>query len=253
MQAEAVQLKEQELEVRAALAVLIGRPPQTFQVSSSGPDEIPLPAITPGLPSELLERRPDIAQAEAELASAHARLDAARASFFPKISLSGSDGYASSALKTLLRGPNLVWDVSATLLQTLFDGGKLRAQTAFARATQQELVSAYRQTVLNSYADVEVAMGQLRYSVETEAHLKSEAEAAREAFVIANSNTDREPRISFPSSKRSRRCSRRKINGRKPPLARMQAVVHLYQALGGGWQSDPVERTQHFKTASLTH
>lgn len=247
--AQAAQLKELELEARVTLAVLIGRPPQALMVQASGPDDIRLPQVRAGLPSELLQRRPDVAQAEAELASAHANLDAARAAFLPQFSLSGSDGYASSALKTLLQGPNLVWAASGSLLQTVFDGGTLRAQAAFARATQQELVADYQLAVLNSFADVETAIGQVHNNGEAELHLQREVEAAREAFGIAALQYRQGTADLIPLLQAQQTFFAAQDQLAQATLARMQAVVHLYEALGGGWREDAGERTQELGEA----
>ena len=105
-------------------------------------DAILAPAVGPGLPSELLLRRPDIAQAEANLASAHANVDAARAAFLPQISLTGSGGFVSTAIGTLLQGSNFGYGYGANLLQTIFDGGRLAGQKDLAEATQQEFIAS---------------------------------------------------------------------------------------------------------------
>src|SRR5581483_11864637 len=114
-------LVEQELEARAGLAVLLGQPPEVLALVGKNPDTLSLPLVGPGLASDLLLRRPDVAQAEANLASAHANIDAARAAFLPQFTLTGNSGYASSALDTLVRGPSYLWSAGAQLLQTLFD------------------------------------------------------------------------------------------------------------------------------------
>ena len=101
-----------------------------------------------------------MAQAEANLASAHANVDAARAAFLPQLALSGSGGYASSAIGALLQGPSFAWNLGANLLQTVFDGGKLIGQKNLAQATQRELMASYQSAVLNAYADVESALVQ---------------------------------------------------------------------------------------------
>src|SRR5690348_9761547 len=115
-------LEEQELEARITLAVLLGQTPESLEVKEANAAAVRMPDVGPGLPSDLLSRRPDIAQAEANLAGAHANLDAARAAFLPQFSLTGDAGYASTTIGALLRGPSFVWEAGANLLQTIFDG-----------------------------------------------------------------------------------------------------------------------------------
>jgi NodT family efflux transporter outer membrane factor (OMF) lipoprotein len=158
VEAELPELEEQELEARVALAVLLGQPPETLEVKTPSLEAIHPPLVNPGLPSDLLLRRPDVAQAEANLASAHASLDAARAAFLPQFALTGSDGFASAAVATLLHGPSVAWDYGGSLLQSVFDGGKLAGQKRLAEGAQQALIAGYQRSVLNAYADVETAL-----------------------------------------------------------------------------------------------
>jgi multidrug efflux system outer membrane protein len=184
VRAELPVLEEQELEARVALAVLLGRPPESFDIQAPNSDGIQLPAMAAGLPSQLLLRRPDVAEAEANLAAAHASLQAARAAFLPQIALGGSDGFGSTAVSTLLHGPSAVWDAGAQLVQTIFAGGKLVGQNDLAYASQEELVADYQAAVLNAYADVESALGQVAHYAREEEHLRREVDAARAAFDI---------------------------------------------------------------------
>lgn len=244
VEAELPQLQEQELEARVALAVLIGQTLERVEVKTSSPEAIRLPLVSPGLASELLLRRPDVAQAEANLASAHANLDAARAALLPQFALSGSDGLASTAIDMLLHGPSVAWDYGGSLLQTIFDGGKLLGQKTLARATQQELISSYENVVLDAYADVETALGQVRNNSQAQQHLEHEIDAAREAFQIAElqyrqGTTDL---LTILQSQQTLFSAEDQLV--QTTLARMQAVVHLYEALGGGWIEPPGERTQ---------
>jgi multidrug efflux system outer membrane protein len=244
VEAELPQLEEQELEARVALAVLLGQAPEMLEVKTSSSEALRLPLVSPGLPSELLLRRPDVAQAEANLASAHANLDAARAAFLPQFALSGNDGFASTAIGTLLHGPSIAWDYGGSLLQTVFDGGKLVAQKKLAVATQQELIASYERAVLNAYADVESALGQVKNNSKTEEHLGREIDAAREAFEIAElqyrqGTTDL---LTVLQSQQTLFSAEDQLA--QTTLARSQAVVHLYEALGGGWMEQPGERTQ---------
>jgi multidrug efflux system outer membrane protein len=237
-------LKEQALEAQVALAVLTGRPPEGFRVGARSANTIRLPRVAPGLPSQLLLRRPDVAEAEANLAAAHANLQAARAAFLPQFALSGSAGFSSAATAALLHGPSFLWDAGAQLVQTIFDGGKLVGQEDLAYATQQELIASYQNAVLNAYADVESALGQVRNYAREERHLTKEVSAAREAFHISRLQY-REgvaDLINVLQAQQTLFDARDALAQAR--LARLQAAVHLYAALGGGWQEPPRDRTQ---------
>ena len=244
VEAELPQLEEQELETRVALAVLLGEPPERLEVKTPTAETIRPPLVTPGLPSDLLIRRPDVAEAEANLASAHANVDAARAAFLPQFALSGSGGFASAAIGTLLHGPSAAWDYGGSLLQTVFDGGKLRGQAALARATQEELIASYQLAVLNAYADVETALGQVKnYSV-AEDHLTREVDAAREAFQISQLQYRQGATELLTVLQSQQTLFSAEDQLAQITLARVQGIVHLYEALGGGWVEQTSERTQ---------
>jgi multidrug efflux system outer membrane protein len=244
VEAELPQLQEQELEARVALAVLLGQTPESLQVKTPSLESIHPPLVNPGLPSDLLLRRPDVAQAEADLASAHASVDAARAAFLPQFALTGSDGFASAAIGALLHGPSVAWDYGGSLLQTVFDGGKLVGQKRLAEGVQQQLIASYQKAVLNAYADVETALGQVKHYDLAEQHLGHEVDAAREAFQISQlqyrqGTTDLLTVLQSQQTLFSAEDQLAQIS-----LARMQSDVHLYEALGGGWLEQPGERTQ---------
>jgi outer membrane protein, multidrug efflux system len=249
-EAELPILEEQERESRIALAVLLGHPPETFEVDAQGPDDIHSPIVEAGLPSDLLLRRPDVAQAEANLASAHANVDAARAAFLPQFALTGNTGFASTAVSALLHGPSFAWDFGGTLMQTVFDGGKLIGQKNLALATQKELVASYRSAVINAYADVENALGQVSNDTKSESHLEHEVTAAREAFEISQLQY-RQGTTDFITVLQAQGTlfSAEDVLA-QTVLARLQALVHLYEALGGGWIERQEDRTQFTVAAS---
>ena len=126
-----------------------------------------------------------MAQAEANLASAHANVDAARAAFFPQISLTGQGGFVSTAIGALLQGSTFGYGYGASLLQTIFDGGKLAGQKDLADATQAEFIAAYQSAALNAYADVEFALTQVSNTGRVGSHLRALITAADEAFQIS--------------------------------------------------------------------
>ncbi len=244
VQGELPVLEEQALEAQVALAVLIGRPPEGFSVQGGSTEDIRLPAVAAGLPSELLLRRPDVAEAEANLAAAHANLQAARVAFLPQFSLSGSAGFGSAATNALLHGPSFLWDAGAQLVQTIFDGGKLVGQKNLAYATQQELVASYQNAVLNAYADVESALGQVgNYALE-EQHLRREVNAAHEAFQISQLQYRQGVADLLNVLQAQQTLFGARDALAQARLARREALVHLYEALGGGWQEPQRDRTQ---------
>lgn len=236
-------LEEGELEARVALAVLLGRPPEAFEVKAQNSDGIRLPDVAPGIPSQLLLRRPDVAEAEANLASAHANLDAARLAFLPQFSLTGTAGFTSTALSALLHGPSFIWDAGVNLVQTIFDG-TLIGQKRLAYATEKELVADYGSAVLSAYADVESALGQVRNNATAENHLRREVDAAREAFGIAQLQYRQGAAdlLTVLQAQQTLFAARDQLV--QTQLARMQAVVHLFEALGGGWSEQLKDRTQ---------
>jgi NodT family efflux transporter outer membrane factor (OMF) lipoprotein len=244
VQAQLPMLEEQELEARVALAVLLGEPPEGFEVKTQNLDAFHLPVVRAGLPSELLLRRPDVAEAEANLAGAHANLDAARAAFLPQFALAGNGGFASTAINALLHGPNFAWDFGANLLQTIFDGGKLLGQKDLAKATQKELIASYQSAVLNAYADVENALGQVTNNSRAETHLGREVEAAREAFKISQLQYRQGATELLTVLQAQQTLFSAEDQLAQITLAHMQAVVHLFEALGGGWMEHTEERTQ---------
>jgi NodT family efflux transporter outer membrane factor (OMF) lipoprotein len=229
-------LLQQAREAQAALAILLGKTPQTFSLGPQGLDTVTLPEVSPGLPSALLARRPDIRRAEADLAAANANVAVARANLFPSINLTGSMGTQSSALLSLLNAPNLVANVSASLFTPIFDGGRLKQEREIAIARKQELVQAYRATVIAALSDVDVALGQV-HSLDEQQRLKTaELEQARQACDLAEIRykLGAEEFMTVLDTQRALSDVQNEMGMLK--LRRLQATVSLYKALGGGWQ-----------------
>ncbi|HSM96098.1 MAG TPA: TolC family protein [Rhizomicrobium sp.] len=243
-------LQEAEREARYALAILLGKLPEGFDVQGQNLDKIVAPAVRPGLPSELLRRRPDVAEAEANLAAAHANVDAARAAFFPEIGLSGSGGFASAAIGSLIRSSNFGWSIGASLLQTIFDGGNLQGQYRVSKAQQLQLVASYRKTVLTAFQDVEASLGQVASLTQQEKFLTDEVTAASEAFRISEIQyregvTDLLTVLTAQQTLFNAQDQLVQIK-----LARIQADVGLYRALGGGWSEADELATQTIPAAT---
>lgn len=231
-------LMQQEREARSALAILLGKTPQTFSVGQQGLDTITLPEVSPGLPSELLSRRPDIRRAEANLAAADANVAVARANLFPSINLTGSMGAQSSALLSLLNAPNLLANVSASLMAPIFDGGRLKRERDLAIARKQELVQVYRATVISALSEVDTALGQIR-SLDEQRRLKTaEMEQARQAYDLSEIRYKSGAEDLMTVLDTQRALSDVQNDMGKLKLKRLQATVSLYKALGGGWKDD---------------
>jgi outer membrane protein, multidrug efflux system len=229
------QLEQQELQTRTALALLLGRPPEGFDVTGTELDYLALPAVAPGLPSELLIRRPDVVAAEASLESAHANVEAARAAFFPTIALTGSGGLASAALTGLVANPTGSFGFALSLAQTIFDAGRLSAQSDEARAREQELIATYRAAAITAFSEVEDSLGGIAHFAQQEGFQAEQAAQSEQAFTIAQLRY-REGVADFLSVLDAQRT----LYGARDQLGqirlqRLQAIVGLYKALGGGW------------------
>ena len=231
-------LMQQEREAQSALAILLGRTPQTFSIGPQGLDTITLPEVSAGLPSELLARRPDIRRAEASLAAANADVAVARANLFPSINLTGAMGTQSSALLSLLNAPNLLASVSASLVAPIFDGGRLKQERDLAIARKQELVQVYRATVMSALAEVDTALGQIRSLDEQRSLKTTELEQARQAYDLSEIRykAGAEDFMTVLDTQRALSDVQNDIGILK--LKRLQATVTLFKALGGGWKDE---------------
>jgi multidrug efflux system outer membrane protein len=231
-------LLQQQREAQSALAILLGRAPQTFKVGDQGLDTISLPEVTPGLPSELLARRPDVRHAEANLAEADANVAVARAALFPNIRLTAAMGAQSSALLSLLKAPNVLANVSASLMTPIFDAGRLRRERELAIARKQELIQVYRATVINALSEVGTVLGQIRSLDEQRGLKMTELEETRLAYdlSVVRYRVGAEDLMTVLDTQRALSDVQNELGILK--LKRLQATVSLYKALGGGWQAD---------------
>ncbi len=222
-----------------AIAVFTGKAPASLTLEVR-PIDIQPPAIPVALPSELLQRRPDIAGAERRVASANAQIGLAIAAYYPSISLSASAGLASSAIATLIDWPSRIWSVGPQLAQTLFDGGERRAVTQQARATYDAQVAAYRQAVLTAFQGVEDNLSTMRI-LETEGTqenlaIRSAQRSVELAVLRYNQGLDTELDVLTAEAAELTAES----NAIGILTRRMTAAVGLIQALGGGWNSSEI-------------
>lgn len=185
-QAQAIDIDIPRAQLEHAIATLIGRPASDFSIPVA-PLTRESPAIPVGMPSELLERRPDIAAAERRVAAANAQIGVAEAAFFPAVTLSASGGFEGSSLAEWLTWPMRFWSIGPTISETVFDGGFRRAQTEAARAAYDATVASYRQTVLTGFQEVEDNLAGLRILAD-EARVQDEAVTAAQESVTVTTN-----------------------------------------------------------------
>ncbi|WP_285275190.1 efflux transporter outer membrane subunit [Halopseudomonas bauzanensis] len=229
-------LEQQTLQLRNSLALLLGQGPDFVPGALPAMTDITVPEPGAGLPSELLNRRPDIRASEQRLLAANANLTAARAALYPSIQLTGSYGAQSSALSDLVSNPLNPWSLAAGLTQPIFDGGRLRAQVEISEASQQEALIGYQRAILDALIDADTALGALQqarrqYQLQQAATAESElafelAQARYKAGAIDLQNLLDTQRSYFQSQDSL-------VQQR---AAWLLATVDLYRALGGGWQ-----------------
>jgi NodT family efflux transporter outer membrane factor (OMF) lipoprotein len=217
-----------------AIAVLTGQPASSFSLSSSPMPAVP-PVPPPGLPSQLLERRPDIAEAERQVASANAQIGIARAAYFPLITLGLEGGFESGAFTSWLAGPSALWAVSGSALQTVFDAGRRRAVSDQAKATYDEMVADYQQTVLTSFQQVEDSLSDL-HVLEDEARTQNDAVAAANRALEQATNRYKgglDTYLTVITAQSAALANQRTAVSLL--TRRMTSTVLLVKALGGGW------------------
>lgn len=221
----------------AALALLLGRSVRGFDVATQTLDGIQVPRVTPGLPADLLTRRPDLVQAEANLRAAHANVRLARAAFLPDIALTASGNIASDSLGSLLEAPDSFLATAANLAQTLVDDGRRSRNVRRAVLAMESSLAAYRKAVLAAFNDIEVRLKSIALLNSQEAVALEDRRRAEESFRIAELRysegvADYQTVLLSQNALFSARNAY--LNNK---LARLNATVALYQALGGGWES----------------
>src|SRR5439155_1468310 len=233
-QAQAIDVGVQRAQLAHAIGLLIGQPASTFSLPAAPLTATP-PPIPVGVPSALLERRPDIAAAERRVAAANAQIGVAEAAYYPTLTLSASSGFESSSLSQWLTAPSHFWSVGPSISETVFDGGLRRAQTDYARAGYDASVATYRQTVLATFQAVEDNLAALRI-LEQEAQVQDEAVQKAQQSVTLTTNQYKAGTVSYlnviitQTTALSNELTAVQIRGR-----RMTADVLLIEALGGGW------------------
>ncbi len=219
-----------------ALATLVARPPESVRITGGSLNRISAPRVTPGLPSELLTQRPDIRRQEAQLAAATANVGSARAQFFPSIQLTGSGGYQSSSLVSLFQPHAAFFNVVGSLTQPIFDGGKILGNFELTRARQDELLQTYRKTVIQSFADVDNALVSIRETTERLRLQREVLAASRRAFQLSEQQLRAGTADIVTVLNTQLTLFQAEDSLSQAQLARLLAIVSLYQALGGGWE-----------------
>jgi NodT family efflux transporter outer membrane factor (OMF) lipoprotein len=240
-QAQLIDVGVSRAQFEHAIAVLMGEPPADFTLARA-PLVTDVPAIPVGLPSELLERRPDIAAAERRVAAANAQIGVAQAAFFPTLSLSASGGYQSNIISQLFNTPARFWSLGATLAQTVFDAGLRRARTDQAIAQYDATAAAYRQTVLAGFQEVEDNLAALRI-LDEEQVVQAQALAAARLTVELTLNQYKAGIVSYLNvivvQAAALTAERNAIDLRN---RRFAASVLLIRALGGSWNAAQLPR-----------
>jgi multidrug efflux system outer membrane protein len=230
-------LEQQRQQSETALALLLGEPPERLSLDRQPLDELDVPSVGAGLPSSLLDRRPDVQNADAQLAAARFNVKEAKAALFPSIQLTGSGGFQSAALGTLFNSANTLYSLAASLTQPIFEGGALRGQVQLSEAQYQELGQTYVKTVLAAFGDVENALiatrqAGLAYQAQQEVVAQS-----REAFRLSEAQyrAGAVDLLTVLNAQQSYFSARDQLVQAKSD--RLQAAVALYKALGGGWSA----------------
>ena len=248
-QAQAIDLRWQRAQMEHAIAVLIGVAPSELDIAVR--EDIPaLPGVPLAVPSQLLERRPDIASAERQVMAANANIGVAEAAWYPDLTLSASGGYRNSSFSDLFSVPNRFWSLGPQLALTLLDFGSRRAELERAEASYDQTVATYRQTVLDSFREVEDYLVQLRV-LEEEAVVQREAlEAAQESLRLIE-NQYRAGTVDFLSVVTVQTTA---LNNERTNLTllgdRLTASVLLIAALGGGWDAQQLEQDPLLSTST---
>ena len=219
----------------AALAVLVARAPANFSVRGGSTTQIAIPRVTPGLPSELLYQRPDVREAEAQLAASNFSVEAARAAFFPQIQLTGTTGFQSVALATLFGPGAWYYTLAAGLTQPLFDGFLLESQLKLAKGVQLQNLQAYRKAVLSAFADVEKALIALQKYTLQERLQTDVVTSSRKAFEVAETQLRGGTVNLITVLQTQQTLFTAENNLVTVRLNKLLAASSLFQALGGGW------------------
>jgi len=238
-QADAAATAKHRAALQNALAVLVGAPAPEFELSTLSPQPSAIPAVPAGLPSGLLERRPDVAAAERALAAANARIGVAKAAFFPALSLTGGAGYASGDIDLLFTADSRTWAFGPSLYLPIFQGGRNRANLERSRAAYEASVATFRQSVLVAFREVQDALTGTRLLAAQSAAQDRAVEAARRAGALAQKRYDAGFVNYFEVIDAQRTVLSAERTSAQLAAQRLNNSVTLIKALGGGWTAVP--------------
>jgi NodT family efflux transporter outer membrane factor (OMF) lipoprotein len=225
-----------------ALATLLGEMPENLKITGSTLEGLLGPEVQPGLPSELIARRPDIAEAEAQLVASNANIAAAHAAFFPSITLTANGGYESNALSNLVNPANAIFQIAGSITQPIFEGGALRGQLEYAKARDAEMLADYHKTVIAAFANVEDALIAQQQSDEQAQRQQRATEAARHAFGMAQTQLHAGTINVLTLLGTESAVFTAEDALAQAKYTHFQSLVSLFAALGGGWQQSPDTR-----------
>jgi len=236
-------VQQQRAQFEHAIAVLTGNPASTFSVPAAPLKATP-PPVPLGVPSDLLERRPDIASAERQMAYENALVGVATAAFYPQFTISGGGGWQSTDITNLLTAPNAIWSLGGDLLQPIFQGGRNRANLAATKSAYDESVANYRETVLTAFQQVEDGLSGLSTLSQADATQNAAVADARRALELANNRyvggvTSYLDVITAQSALLTNERLATQLLGQQ-----MVTSVYLVKALGGGWEASQIQNEQ---------
>jgi multidrug efflux system outer membrane protein len=234
--AQVPDLERQIEQEENALSILLGNNPGAIPRGLKLTEQPHAPEVPAELPSELLERRPDVREAEENLVAANAQIGVARAAYFPQISLTGSGGYQSSALSNLFTGPAGIWNFGGSFAQPIFEGGRLKSNVRLAEAQHQEMLLTYQQTIQGAFRDVSDALVAYRKNREFRIQEEKLTEAAREAAQLSEQRFNAGATDYLEVLTNETNYFSDELTLAQAQFNELQALVQLYQALGGGWR-----------------
>ena len=229
-------LEQQSEQEENYIRLLLAQYPGPITRGHSLTEQVRSPVVPAGLPSQLLERRPDIHEAEQELIAANAQIGVARAAYFPTISLTGTAGFISSALTELFAKPSGTWNVAASVIQPLYTAGKLQANVRLAEAQQRQALLAYQQTIQNSFRDVSDALVAYQKTRETREQQELLAAAAQDSARLAHVRYEGGATGYLEVLTNETNYLTAELALSQARLNEMLSLVQIYSALGGGWQ-----------------
>lgn len=245
-------LEAQLAQATDAVAVLLGKPAEAFQPFAGSLLALTVPVVAPGLPSELLGRRPDVREAEARLVAANANITVARAQFFPNIVLTAQGGVESVPLSRLFTAQAGMFDLTAGLTQPIFEGGRLEGQLALAKAQYKELLENYRKAIISAFSDVEDNLAVSRRAAEQVTKERLAVDKARQSLAMAEQQYHGGTITLLNVLNAETTLFSNQDTLAQARLAEMQSLVNLFKALGGGWQDPSPLEPSATSTVAIT-